>query len=183
MWRLGRKVTNSWKTAPVYLKNRSGPTNPIDFFPAVSDLRDRGSAMWVRCHFGLRQAVLWYHKDAARGRWEALGHSTQMAMTALSVELPDDPGSGQQVRCWPTVTQPEGGRDSTAPSSLTMGAKVFSVICDCPSPGIRDPALTLSGNCISSKAVPGWPLRAASGVRESRKSQVAVRSPVWTRIS
>lgn len=41
MWSLGRKVTNSWKTAPVYLKNRSGPTNPVDFFLAVPDPGDR----------------------------------------------------------------------------------------------------------------------------------------------
>ena len=51
MWRLGRKVTNSWKTAPVYLKkkNRSDPTAPKDSFPAVPDLGDGGGTAWRQC--------------------------------------------------------------------------------------------------------------------------------------
>ena len=52
MWRLGRKVTNSWKTAPVYLKkkkNRSDPTAPKDSFPAVPDLGDGAGTAWRQC--------------------------------------------------------------------------------------------------------------------------------------
>lgn len=94
MWRLGRKVTNSWKTAPVYLKNRSGPTNPVDSFPAVTDPGDRGSAVWVQCHFDLKQALLLYHRQpgadgkhadsvhSCRGLPFELSHIMTLAMPA-----------------------------------------------------------------------------------------------------
>ena len=67
MWRLGGKVTNSWKTAPVYLKNRSGATTPVDSFPAVPDLGDRAGAVRLQRRPDVKQAWPLCHKQTARG--------------------------------------------------------------------------------------------------------------------
>lgn len=56
-------MTNSWKTGLVYLKNRSGPTNPIDSFPATADPGE-GQCCVGALPFDLKQALLWYHKDS-----------------------------------------------------------------------------------------------------------------------
>lgn len=73
MWRLGGKVTNSWKTAPVYLKSRSGATTPIDSFPAVPDLGDRAGTVRLQRHPDVKQAWPLCHKQTARGCREAPG--------------------------------------------------------------------------------------------------------------
>lgn len=53
MWRLGRKVTNSWKIAPVYnfFLKRAGPTNLVDSFLAIPGPGARGRSGWVAMPF------------------------------------------------------------------------------------------------------------------------------------
>lgn len=101
MWRLGGKVTNSWKTAPVYLKNRSGATTPIDSFPAVPDLGDRAGAVRLQRHPDVKQAWPLCHKQTARGCREAPGHHTRLPRAALGVEPRRDPGRDSRIGTGP----------------------------------------------------------------------------------
>lgn len=178
MWRLGRKVTNSWKTALVYLKNRSGPTNPIDSFPAVTDPGERGSAVWVQCHFDLKQALLLYHKETARGLiGSTQTQCAQLPRTVLCIEPHHDPGNDSKLGTGPRSPRLKVRELTPNPSSSSVGATVCL-------PGVLGLALTLYGDDQSvTKAVPGWPLGVALGVREKWRRQVAVLSSVWTRIS
>ena len=75
MWRLGRKVTNSWKTAPVYLKKKIGQTQQLQKIPSQQfQIWEMEAVMHGgNARPGTRQVWLLCHKKMAWCRQEATG--------------------------------------------------------------------------------------------------------------